>query len=400
MLLPDERPLPAASDFARPKRRRISDWAPARVAVFYEEQTLQSWLLFFRKDSRGRVDKPRLAHNSLKLEDSQERLVETLLLIPPNIRALLCCPACHSELEIAADQLSCTNSACRRKYPIVDGIPVLISQDSSVFSINDFISHHDTFFTTTAHGGIANLLRLVPSIGKNIKARPNFRRFSELLLQQSTLPLVLVIGGSVLGEGMDLLADNKSITLVETDVSFGPRTMLICDAHDIPFKDASFNGVVLQAVLEHVIDPYKCCDEVYQVSKEQALVYAETPFMQQVHAGRYDFTRFTHLGHRRLFRRFEEIDSGAVCGPGMALAWSYQYFLMSFANARPLRAAIRVIASMTSFFLKYLDYYLIEKPGALDAASGLYFMGRKAGEVLSDQELLRLYRGAQHSGGA
>jgi SAM-dependent methyltransferase len=277
---------------------------------------------------------------------------------------------------------------------------VLINPESSVFGINDFISHHDTFFNTTAHGGIAKLLRLVPSIGKNIKGRPNFRRFSNLLLQQSTLPLVLVIGGSVLGEGMDFLAGNKAIALVETDVSFGPRTMLICDAHDIPFRDASFDGVVLQAVLEHVIDPYRCSEEVYRVSKEQALVYAETPFMQQVHAGRYDFTRFTHLGHRRLFRRFQEIDSGAVCGPGMALAWSYQYFLMSFATSRPLRAALRVFASMTSFFLKYFDYYLIEKPGALDAASGLYFMGRKTGQMLSDLELLKLYKGAQRSGGA
>ena len=55
------------------------------------------------------------------------------------------------------------------------------------------------------------------------------------------------------------------------------------------------------------------------VYKDDGLVYADTPFMQQVHMGRYDFTRFTYLGHRRLFRKFEEIDSGAVSGPAMAL---------------------------------------------------------------------------------
>jgi len=38
--------------------------------------------------------------------------------------------------------------------------------------------------------------------------------------------------------------------------------------------------------------------------------------MQQVHNERYDFTRFTYLGHRRLFSAFDEIDSGASCGPG------------------------------------------------------------------------------------
>ncbi|CAH2407660.1 hypothetical protein MES5069_620012 [Mesorhizobium escarrei] len=34
--------------------------------------------------------------------------------------------------------------------------------------------------------------------------------------------------------------------------------------------------------------------------------------MQQVHEGAYDFTRFTELGHRWLFRRFETISRGAL----------------------------------------------------------------------------------------
>jgi hypothetical protein len=117
--------------------------------------------------------------------------------------------------------------------------------------------------------------------------------------------------------------------------------------------------------------------------------------MQQVHFGRYDFTRFTHLGHRRLFRRFEEIESGAVCGPGMALAWSYQYFLVSFTSSRILKSFLRIFANLTSFYLKYFDYYLINKPGTFDAASGYYFIGRKSEQVLSDRDLIKMYKGAQ-----
>jgi SAM-dependent methyltransferase len=194
---------------------------------------------------------------------------------------------------------------------------------------------------------------------------------------------------------MESLANNPAISLVESDVSFGPRTSLICDAHDIPFEDRSFDGVIAQAVLEHVVDPYRCCEEIHRVLKEDGVVYAETPFMQQVHGAPYDFTRFTDLGHRRLFRRFEEIDSGAVCGPGMALAWSYQYFLLSFSTSRTLRTILRAVASLTSFYLKYFDYYLINKPAALDAASGYYFLGRKTAQVLSDQELMKFFRGAK-----
>jgi hypothetical protein len=107
---------------------------------------------------------------------------------------------------------------------------------------------------------------------------------------------------------------------------------------------------VAQAVLEHVLDPWRCVEELHRVLASGGLVYAETPFMQQVHEGRFDFTRFTHLGHRRLFRRFEELDSGAVGGPGMALAWSWRYFLWSFARGPLSGSLLTTFASFTSFF--------------------------------------------------
>ena len=77
----------------------------------------------------------------------------------------------------------------------------------------------------------------------------------------------------------------------------------------------------------------------------------------------------------------------------MALAWSYQYFLYSFTKSRTRRGLAMAFARFTSFYLKYFDPFLIDRPGALDAASGYYFMGRKAGHVLSDRELVKLYRG-------
>jgi hypothetical protein len=45
------------------------------------------------------------------------------------------------------------------------------------------------------------------------------------------------------------------------------------------------------------------------------------------------------------------------------------------------------------FWLKYLDPILSKKPGALDAASGFYFMGRKTESVYSDRELIGSYQG-------
>lgn len=115
--------------------------------------------------------------------------------------------------------------------------------------------------------------------------------------------------------------------------------------------------------------------------------------MQQVHAKQYDFTRFTDLGHRRLFRQFEEIARGPCCGPGMALAWAYTYFLMSFASSNFLKRCLRVFAHMTSLWLKYFDFYLVKKPGSYHAASGYFFLRKKEGTCISDRDLIREYRG-------
>ena len=234
---------------------------------------------------------------------------------------------------------------------------------------------------------------VIPDPSRNPSAEPNYRRFAELLLATNRRPVVLVIGGGIPGRGAAEFLSNPEIEFVETDVCFGPRTRLICDSHDLPFPPHSFDGVVAQAVLEHVLDPVRCVEQIHKVLKPSGLVYAETAFMQQVHAREYDFTRFTHLGHRRLFRGFDEVASGAACGPGMALAWSWQHFLISFARNRPAGAALAAVARFTAFWLKYVDSYLLKRPGAVDAAAAVYFMGRRSETPLPDHVLLKLYRG-------
>ena len=101
-----------------------------------------------------------------------------------------------------------------------------------------------------------------------------------------------------MGEGLNDLYSRKDIELISTDVALIKETDVVCDCHDLPFDEGTFDCVIVQAVLEHVLDPFRCVNEIYRVSKLGAIVYAETPFMQQVHYRIYDFTRFTHLGHR------------------------------------------------------------------------------------------------------
>jgi len=314
------------------------------------------------------------------------------LSLAAQVVSLLRCPACRSPLDCAGEECVCEQAGCGSRYPVVDGIPILINERNSLFSISGFVARRAT--TSPERSKLARTLgRLLPTTGANVRAKRNYARLAGMLTSRTSSPTVLVVGGSILGQGIEALSADPRIRLIETDVSFGPRAKLICDAHDLPFADSSLDGVVAQAVLEHVVDPFRCVAEMHRVLKPGGIAYAETPFMYAVHGREYDFTRFTLLGHRRLFRAFSEVDSGAVCGPGMTLANAWLYFLLSFTGRKAPRKMLQVLARLTAWFWKYFDYVLVGKDSALDAASGVFFLGTKSETTLEDTELVKCYRG-------
>lgn len=311
-----------------------------------------------------------LKHNKMKLPDE---IIESLA-----------CPRCKGNLQ----EFKCTN--CDLTFPVIQDIPVLINDENSLFKIQKFVELEDT--TYKASGGIKRFVKkFIPSISINLNSRENFQEFFSLLSEKK--PKILIIGGAITGKGLSFENLSKEFTIIESDVAFGERTNLICDAHDLPFLDETFDGVIIQAVLEHILDPVQSVAEIHRILKKDGLVFAETPFMQQVHAGRYDFMRFTQLGHRRLFRHFSEIKSGPVCAAGTVLAWSYCYFLQSFFANQTLGQMAFAFGSVTGFWLKYLDYFLINKPSVFDAASAYFFLGLKSEKVLSDEDLIADYQG-------
>jgi uncharacterized protein YbaR (Trm112 family) len=316
------------------------------------------------------------------------------LRLSPTVLSAMRCPACHQPVVHHGGALKCIS--CDAAYPVSNGVPIILNEANSVFRTEEYLTGAEQHMAESAPSLKARLRALVPKPSLNLKGPANYARYATLITQQCASPRVLVLGGRILGAGMEPLATHPHIELVESDVCFGPRTALICDAHDIPFADASFDGVIIQAVLEHVCDPYRVVEEIHRVLKPAGLIYAETPFIQQVHARAWDFTRFTELGHRRLFRRFEEIERGACCGTGMALAWSWQYFLLSFTSIKPLRTLLRVFAELSAFWLTWLDRLTIDNPGTQDAASGFYFLGKRTDKVLTDRELIAQFRGEWH----
>jgi SAM-dependent methyltransferase len=317
---------------------------------------------------------------------------------------ILRCPASGAEL-VPGDREDLETADGTHRYRVIEGIPILVVGERSLFSAEaeprgtDGGPDRRRLRLRLEAAARAVGRRLVPPISRNVKADENFARLARLLTDGLHTPSrrrrVLVVGGAVPGAGISQLLDHPQIEAIETDVVLGPRTQLVCDAHDLPFKDGSFDAVVCQGVLGNVADPTRAVSEIHRVLASDGLVYAETNFLQGVCMGPYDFTRFTHVGHRRLFRSFTELDSGVQCGPGMALAWSVVWFAMALAGgSRAGRAAARGIVPFFVSWLTLLDPYLVDRPAAFDAASATYFLGRRRETAVPDEEIVMGYRGA------
>jgi SAM-dependent methyltransferase len=299
------------------------------------------------------------------------------------IQERLQCPVSGASLHIDGEHLSTPKDEIQ--YSIYDGVPVVIDEANSICNVEEIVAARNA-----SPSASPSLLKWLPSTSLNVTAKTNYSEVIRLLPQNAK---ILVIGGASKGAGTEELYSNLDFDIVGLDVYFGSLADIIADAHSIPFKDETFDCVIIQAVLEYLVDPRRCAEEIHRVLKQDGIVYSEIPFMQRVHGGKSDFGRFTHLGHLRLFRQFEEVKSGPCCGPGMALAGAWTGFLRSFVKARYARFAVMLLARFTTFYLKYFDYFLINKPGAYDAASGTFFLGRKSNTVLPDKELIKRYRG-------
>lgn len=309
---------------------------------------------------------------------------------PSWLAPLLQCPACGGGLMQKGERYTCKAS---HSYPIVNGVPVLIDDQASIFRVSDFTGNEQTFYreSTTSFWRSAKKLaqRFIPDILENLKSRQNFDRLSHLLHNREA-PVILVLGGGTLGVGMEEFIADPHFRIIESDVAFAPRTAFIIDGHQIPMQDGSCDAVIAQGVLEHVIEAEQVVAEIHRVLKPGGIVYADTPFMQPGHYAPYDFRRYTAIGHRTLFRRFELIDEGMSIGPAASALWNLKTFVVSITPTRRGKSITSILVH-SLFFLRYFDRLLINRRTVWDGASMFYFMGERSERRLTNRELIKLY---------
>lgn len=327
-----------------------------------------------------------------------------MVLIPQaEANDLLVCPRCHSRLVWEPDGAACSAPGCllaaRESFPVLAGQPVVVDFEHSVVRRGALPRARrcprppgwmpDWLRARSAR--VASGLRSVWKPPNRVAAWGVARLLAELPPE----PLVLVVGGGTVGNGTEMLYDRPDVRVLSFDIYPSPLVQFVADAHQIPLPPGSVDAVVVQAVLEHVLDPPRVVGEIHRVLRQEGLVYAETPFMQQVHAGAQDFTRFTANGHRWLFRCFDELDSGAVTGPGTALLWSVDHLVRGLTRSQLAGRLARV----PLLWVRSLDRLVDERAG-LDGACAVFFLGCRSATEVTPAEVVAGYRGAQHGGPA
>ncbi len=300
---------------------------------------------------------------------------------------IYCCPFCQNPVIQKEQEYLCTNNDCCHSnknsgFGVYEETPVFISQKT------DSVCDPNQVTTYVPRSQTTSLVSFLRKIREDPVTEENCISFCKRLKHSCESPNILIIGAGNPGLGNQYLWADNHIQKHGIDIYKTDTVDTICDAHYLPFKDKAFDGVWIQAVLEHVVEPSKVVNEIHRVLRPNGLVYAETPFMQQVHEGAYDFTRFTILGHRYLFRDFVEISVGPLGGPDLVLAWGSKTFIHGITRSKNLgRLSAFILSILLRPFRRILSHRSI-----IEGCSGTFFFGEKATTCqISHSELVDLY---------
>ncbi len=301
------------------------------------------------------------------------------------------CPICKKgEIVNNQGEFICKNKECKNSYLTILGKPVLVNFNNSVIQKEEILNKQGQSIIQRNEIKLITILKKI-IFGNGYITKKNISKISENISIKVDSK-ILVIGGGTIGSGLNDFYKKFNNNIDSFDIYYSTNIDFIADAHDIPVMSNHYDLVIVQAVLEHVIDPFKVVEECFRVIKYGGHIYAETPFMQQVHEGPYDFIRFTDSGHRSLFQKFKLIKSGTIAGVGTSLMWSLGYFFSGIFRSYKVGLGFRILF----FWLRFVDRIIPEKYN-IDGASGIYFYGIKDSSFrgISNFELISYYKGAQ-----
>ena len=127
----------------------------------------------------------------------------------------------------------------------------------------------------------------------------------------------------------------------------GGAHTVVASAEDLPFEDASFDVVVMDAVLEHIPDVGKAISEVGRVLKPNGVFIGYVAFMECFHEISYSHLSFKALEHYSAINgmKLEKISGGSAFG--------IDYHMRVLFYPLPFKFFRKIIASNIRFILKF-----------------------------------------------
>jgi SAM-dependent methyltransferase len=126
--------------------------------------------------------------------------------------------------------------------------------------------------------------------------KANWRFLETQLTQLPGEARVLDVGA---GRG-DFAALTNRFQTIALDIYPYPEVDLVCDLTlRNPFRQTSFDAVVLMNVLEHVYDTHALLARLAELLKPGGILIVAIPFLVKLHQTPVDFVRYTHYALER-----------------------------------------------------------------------------------------------------
>lgn len=284
--------------------------------------------------------------------------------VDAHLLEILACPACYGTVHSEPQQVACNK--CGAAYECPDGVPVLLLPEMVEHARALVESFHAA---KLARNPIVKLgYRLKPPSSHYDPAA--FRRMRTMVKHLGARARVLDLG---------VRERPAAPGLISFDLFKFPGVQVVGDAHRLPFRDASLDGVITTALLEHVEQPEAILAELRRVIRPGGLVYVEVPFLQGYHPDPIDMRRYTRPGLEGKVAEagFKVVESGVGGGPFSMLAWMLRELPGSMTSGKTAYFIAKFISGWLTFWVKYLDAFARRASNAQILADGFYVLGER-----------------------
>lgn len=291
-----------------------------------------------------------------------------------HVAKIVACPACKSRIEFAPSTARCTS--CGRAFGIDAGIPLLVLDGMEV-------PERSGLGAGRIRIGLGRIERRVAHVSQT-------HVFKSAALERLVDDFVAAVPGR--GPILNIGAGDTDYgpRMVNLEITPAPGIDVVGVGEALPFSDDAFDGVVLEAVLEHVRDAEATLREMRRVMAPGAVAIVDVPFIQAYHGSPHDYRRYTQLGLRTAIEQtgLEVEATGVSAGPASALSWILAEVLsLVFHGKNPgdtRRKASRAAAGFLTWPVRRMDRWLDTREQAHIAASGVWATARRRRTDTSD----------------